>query len=368
MTRTTFLPNAERRKADRQLWFGGAFVLCWSILVLGFDGLFAWTAFRQIRTEQTWQQTTATITASSVVTDRGSKGSKTYFPRIAYAYTVGDTTHTGKTIQIGGAISSGIKAAERTVRDFPVGSIRPVFVDPANPANSALRVGLQPSTLMMLAISLPFNAIMIGAFAFLVRVRRFARDPMADWVRRDDVSVAVLRLAQWSPMTAACLTMVVISFVGLMGVMVLYQGDPPLVASAAVIGASLGGFVLSYFVKMLMDSSGRRDVLFDRTLKRISLPRRSGEIEEASLRFDQLAVSIGPDSNRVINNQPAWKLVLGDQNETGLFTLCWLSRQDARRIADWIARECGVSVRVVGRDEDEEEDSDAESLTSRPKS
>lgn len=366
MTPTIELPGAEPRKANRQLWFGWAFVLCWSIVVLGFDGFFVWTTFRQVRAEQTWKQTTATITASTIVTGRGSKGSTTYSPRIAYTYAVGDANFTGTTIQIGGFVSSGSKAAERAVREFPVGSTRPVFVDPANPANSALRVGLQPGTLMMLMFSLPFNAIMIGAFAFLLRVRRFDRDPMAAWIQRDDVNSAVLRLVQWSPMTAACLTMAVISFVGLMGVMILCRGDPPLVASAAVIGASLGGFALAYLVKMLMDSSGRRDVLFDRTLKRVSLPRRRGEIDEPSIRFDHLTLSIGPDSNRKINNQPAWKLILGDQDETDLFTLCWLSRQDARRIANWIANECGIDVRIVGHDEDEEEDSDAESVTSKP--
>lgn len=357
MTRSTKPSLAQRTKTRRQIIVGWVFVLVWSVFVVGFDSFFAWTVYRQIRAGQTWQRTIGTITASDLVTGVGSKGKTTYRPRISYTFSVGDKSFIGSTVEIGDVAGTGRKHADRIVRAYPPGSKRPIYFDPNDPGNSALLVGVQPGTLMMLMVALPFNAVLLGAAAFLFRARRLAEDPMSAWLVRDDGARAVLRLVHWAPMTAACLSLGAVSFVGVFAVMFAYDGEPPVAISGAVVGASLASFVLAYLWKKAVDASGRRDVVVDRTLKRVSLPRPRGIMSEASIRFDRLAVSIGPDSDRRINKQPAWKLVLEEAGADAPFTLHWLSRQDARRIANWIATECGVKVRDVGRESGTDDDS-----------
>ncbi|MBX3390450.1 MAG: DUF3592 domain-containing protein [Phycisphaeraceae bacterium] len=357
MTHSTRLSHAERTKLRRQILVGWIAIAFWGAFVVGFDSYFALTAFRQVRAGQTWQRTIGTITTSDIVTGVGSKGKTTYHPRVSFTYSVGSASFTGDVVEVGGMAGSGRKHADRIIQAFPLGSKRPIYFDPNDPGNSALLVGVQPGTLMMLMVALPFNAVLLGAAAFLFRARRLAEEPMSAWLVRDDGARAVLRLVHWAPMTAACFSLGAVSFVGVFAVMFAYDGEPPVAISGAVVVASLASFVLAYLWKKAVDASGRRDVVVDRTLKRVSPPRPRGIMSEASIRFDRLAVSIGPDSDRRINKQPAWKLVLEEAGADAPFTLHWLSRQDARRIANWIATECGVKVRDVGRESGTDDDS-----------
>lgn len=368
MMRSTGQSSAASKKMRRQILLGWLFAAVWSAFVLGFDAFFVSTAFQQVRSGQTWQQTMGTIDSSQIVTGTGAKGRPTYRPRVTYSYSSGGKGFTGDAVEVADAGSTTRERADRIVRSFPPGSTRPVYFDPTNPARSALLVGLQPGTLLMLLLSLPFNAVLLGGVSFLLRAQGFADNPIRKWLVRDDGNRAVMRLTQWSAATVGCLAMGVISFIGIFYVMIRFGGDPPQDGCGTVIGASLTGGLLAYVWQVTTAASGKRDLEIDRALRRISLPRGRRYSERPSIRFDRVTIAIGPDSNRKINNQPAWKLVIGESETDPQFTQHWLSRQDARRIADWIARECGVSVRVVGRDEDEEEDSDAESLTSRPKS
>jgi len=355
MTRSTTAtkPASEGRTMRRQVLLGWVFVAVWSVFVLGFDGYIVWSAARQVHAGRTWQRTMGTIASSEVVTGRGSKGKTTFRPQVKYSYSIDGKTYSGSTIEVAGASTGGRKRAERIVRDFPPAAARAVYVDPGDPSRSALVVGLQPGAIMMLMFVLPFNAVLLGGVAFLLRARGYADDPMRAWIVHDDGNRVVLRLINWAPFTVGCLAMGVISFVGLFIAMFAYDAEPPIEVSGSVIAAAIGGGLLAWAWQRAAISSGRHDVEIDRALRRVTLPRRRGTMDIQSLRFESLAIAIGPDGDRQINKRPAWKMVVGEAGAEPGFVRHWMSRPEAHRIAGWIARECGTKLKVVGNAEEE---------------
>lgn len=329
-------------KYRRQILVGWIFALVWLVFVGAFDVYVAWTAARQVIAARTWTPVPAEIISSEIISTRGRKGKTTQTPSVSYTYSVDGQQYTGSTIEAFGMPSKGKTYAQDIAGAYRQGESASIFVDPADPSQSALRVGLQPSTMRMMLFSLPFNAVLLGLIPFLFRARGYASDPTLGWVVVDTPDRAVLRLLHWEPWTVGCLAMAVASFVGVFVVLVSNRGEPPVEHVLGAIGGSITVGAVLYAWRRTAVSAGRFDVEIDRRLKRIALPRTSRGLERPSCRCDQLEVSIQPDPNRQINHAPTWQLHLRTPGSPDAFIVKWLERPAAKLIGRWVADECGV--------------------------
>lgn len=344
-------------KYRRQILVAWVFALAWLVFVGAFDVYVAWAATRQVAAARTWTPTPATIVSSEIISSRGRKGKTTQRPSVSYSYEIDGKQYTGSTIEAFGMRSGGKTYAQDVTGAYRQGASVSIFVDPADPSRSALRVGLEPATMRMLLFSLPFNAVLLGLIPFLIRARSYAADPMLGWVVVDEPHCAVLRVMHLEAWTLGCLAMGVASFVGIFVVLVSNRGEPPAEHVLGAIGGSIAVGGALYVWRRTAIASGRFDVEIDRTLKRIALPRTSRGLERAGCRCDQLEVSIQPDPNRQVNHAPTWQLHLRTPGSPDSFTVKWLERPSAKLIGRWVADECGV--RLITRPAPSEETTEA---------
>lgn len=334
-------------KVRRQLLVGWAFAAFWLLFVGGFDVYIAWTAGRQVHAAKNWQQSTATIVSSEIVTSPKRKGKTSHRPTVNYEYVIDGQRYTGSTIEAFGVQSTGRAYAQGISGAYQKGATVPVFVDPNDPKQSALRVGLQPATARMVLLSLPFNAVLLGLIPFLIRARGYAADPMRAWLVVDEPDRAVVRVLLWAPWTLGCLAMGVSSAVGIFVTLVPHKGEPPTEHVLWAIGGSVFVGLVLYAWRRAQIGSGRFDLEFDRLLGRVSLPKTKQSFENASMRFEQLEVEVAPDPDRQINHAPSWRLHLRQSGTQAGYTVYWLERPTAKLLGRWIAGECGVRLKTV---------------------
>lgn len=326
----------------RKIRLGWLFIALWGLSVGIFDGLVLWSAMRQVEAGWNWTTVPGTISSARIVSTRSSKGGTSYRPEIAYSYRVADREYSSDVVVVGDRMGSNKKRAERILATFPSGASAPVFVDPRNPERSALIVGLQSTTVRMMMFLIPFNAIFLGGALFLLRAGRYADEPMKRWILRDDGNRAILRITQCSPETLGLLCAGILGFAGLFVLEFVFGRDPSLGATALVLaGVVFAGFV-AFVWRSIAVSSGRFDIEIDRVLRRVTVPRRRGDLEESGIRFDALVVEIEEDAYRRVDRGHAWKLKLGERGKSPRYTGLWIQDTDAKRIGVWICRQCGV--------------------------
>jgi len=86
-----------------------------------------------------WPSVDGTVVESKVLTTSDDEGSDLHRPYIKYEYEAGGTRQTNDKVTVGMVYStSNIKKSQETVARYPVGRAVKVFVNPANPAESAL--------------------------------------------------------------------------------------------------------------------------------------------------------------------------------------------------------------------------------------
>lgn len=89
------------------------------------------------RSSRSWPTVQATVIDSRVV------GSKTFKPRIEYAYVIDGQRYTSRRISVGMAMSVSGNWAAEMVAACPTGSTMLVAVDPHDPAYAVMKTGLQ---------------------------------------------------------------------------------------------------------------------------------------------------------------------------------------------------------------------------------
>lgn len=93
----------------------------------------------KIKQSLNWPSVDGTVIESRVMTTTDDEGSNLYRPYIKYEYEAGGTKQTNDKFSMGMVYSaSNIKKSEETVARYPVGRAVKVYVNPANPAESAL--------------------------------------------------------------------------------------------------------------------------------------------------------------------------------------------------------------------------------------
>jgi len=335
----------------REIRLGWIFLVLWGVSVGVFDGAVLWSLSRQIHAGWTWSIVTGSVTSGRIVSTRSKRGT-TYRPEIAYSYRVGAQDFVSTDVEVASLGGSSKKRAERLLATFPAGSNPPVFIDPNNPGRSALIVGPQVPTLQMVLFLIPFNAVLIGGVAFLLRAARYVDAPMKKWILRDDGNRAVLRITQCSPETLGLLCAGILGFAGVFVLQFAFGRDPSLGATALVLASVILAGFFAFAWRSIAVSSGRFDIEIDRVLRRVTVPRGRGALEEPGIRFDDLEVQIEEDAYRRVDRGHAWKLKLGKRGKAPQYTGLWIQDTEAKRIGVWICRQCGVPLKE--RDADHE--------------
>jgi hypothetical protein len=130
--------------------------------VVGFSilGYGVWAARRSTQAAG-WPTVQGTITNVAIQTNYDSDGD-TYKVKVAYAYTVGGTAHTGSRLAFGYAGSSGRAAHEKIYEKLHNAESVAVRYDPADPSSSVLSVGIHRSIQFMLAFAIIWLAVLFG--------------------------------------------------------------------------------------------------------------------------------------------------------------------------------------------------------------
>jgi len=110
-----------------------------------------------------WPSVDGTVTESRVMTTSDDEGSNLYRPYIKYEYQAGGTKLTNDKFSLGMVYStSNIKKSQETVTRYPVGRQVKVYVNPANPAESALEQKGSTTATLVIGIVLVVLGICAG--------------------------------------------------------------------------------------------------------------------------------------------------------------------------------------------------------------
>ena len=237
------------------------FTLFWCGITGVFVGFLGRTAYQIVDARRRFVPVEATVTASRVVTSRGSKGGTNYRPVVEYTYTVAGREYHSDRYQFmpfnsASGAGPGQSAAAAVVGRCPPGAKLTVYYDPAQPESVAVSREL-PDILVFMALFLqPFLLIGIGMMiAVVLAVRDVFRAhgfrngsarrppwPIPEWgvLQREPGGASVLRgggRAVAAAMTFAFgygLTCFISIFVLMFGFMLLLEGKYGMVTPALV--------------------------------------------------------------------------------------------------------------------------------------
>jgi Protein of unknown function (DUF3592) len=184
--------------------FGGVWILGWSIVTLLFDCLLVYSVGRQLWAF-TYSTTPGKVMVSVVDEGRDSDGDASYSPKIGYCYQVEGKQYESELRRYAQISTNGRKEVERILASYPVGKEVTVYYNNASHSDAVLLRGLEGMDLLMGLFMLPFNAIMMGGWAFALawlRSDTSARPPPGVRVN-DDGLRAVLRIYPTRPWMAA---------------------------------------------------------------------------------------------------------------------------------------------------------------------
>lgn len=124
----------------------------------------------QARESAAWPSAQGIIRTSTVTSQRGSKGGRTYKPEVTYTYTVDGTEYCGDLIAYGLKGSSASRSfAQYYDNKYPEGSTVPVAYDPARPQTSVLEPGVSKRAFILVAFGAVFalNGLLFGLIGWL---------------------------------------------------------------------------------------------------------------------------------------------------------------------------------------------------------
>ncbi|MBK8475771.1 MAG: DUF3592 domain-containing protein [Opitutaceae bacterium] len=253
------------------------FALFWSALTLVFDGLIGYTAVRQL-VAQGHTVTEGTILSSSVATSEDSDGT-TYRPEVSFRYTVGERELLGTRLSYDQSFASDGEWAHKTVAGLAPGTSVKVYYNPADPADSILRPGLDGGLLFMALFLTPFNAVMVFLWAALARAvhLKWFR-PTAGGVRLEATARGTSVRLEGLPALGAGLAAVAATafasvFIVGFGAGGFHPGSTAIIAAWGVV---LGAGIVATFWQMLRNASDRGRLVFDETTGDVVLPPTHG--------------------------------------------------------------------------------------------
>lgn len=253
------------------------FGLLWTVgaVMMGMD--MGAKTYRQYQSKD-FAQAPGVIRESKVEERRGSKGKRSYSPKIRYEYRVGDKVYESSTIRFGVAVSMKGAVTEEVQR-FPFGKEVAVYYDAANPASSTLDTSLRGSDFFGLLFLTPFICIGVGLVAGGVSsiLGRFRPDEAGGTrILTSAGGRTQVRLPEIHPLFYALVTLGGLSFVCIFAVGFSTGMNPPMTSVIlswlACVVAGLVVFLREYSRLKL----GYYDLIIDSGSAMVSLPRIYG--------------------------------------------------------------------------------------------
>ena len=145
-------------------------LLCFTLFWCGITGVFVGfagvTAYRVVDAKQRFLPADGVVTASRIVTQRGSKGGTSYTPVVEYDYTVnGKTFHSDRYEFMGGS-SGDFGGSKRVVTEMvakhPAMAKVTVYYDPKCPDSAVISRDLPEALLFIMLFLQPFMLIGLG--------------------------------------------------------------------------------------------------------------------------------------------------------------------------------------------------------------
>ncbi len=114
-----------------------------------------------------WPTTQGTVVkAEAVKVGSDEEGNDEYEARIRYRYEVNGQTYEGHAITLGAHVTGDRRSAERIVAVYPEGVLVRVYYNPRNPAEAALKPGVQGDFWLFLALMAAGLLIGVGGILY----------------------------------------------------------------------------------------------------------------------------------------------------------------------------------------------------------
>lgn len=286
-----------------------------------------------------WQQTTGTI-VTSTVTSRKAKGGRRFRPAVTYEYEAAGETRTGSTIIVDESEGPSFRSESDAKNAFQQGASIPVYVDPADPKNAALVVGLQKKTIALLYLAGVLNAFAITILRPSIRSFGARADPIRYYLAEDDPSRAVLRLSHLNAIEFGVMWIGLAC--GAVGVGVLALPSS-LVTVWIGLSVVLSAGLLGGLWRFAALRAGRFDIVVDRASGFLTLPPRIGQaviVQDMAL-VDEIELRDSAASNAK-NKQPTADIYMHVADSEPRSIVRWIERGEAELIANWLRRECDL--------------------------
>jgi hypothetical protein len=308
----------------------GAFIADWYLIR---------RAMAQHASGVSWQQTTGTI-VTTTVTSRKVKNGRRYRAAVTYAYEAAGETRTGSTIVVDESEAPSFRSESAAKSAFPQGGSVPVYVDPADPTNAALVVGLQKKTIALLYFAGVLNAFALTMLRPSIRSFGVRGEPIRYYLIEDDASRAVLRLSHLNALEFGVMWIGLASIAVGLGVLLL-PSSVPMAWIGLPILAGVG--VLGFVWRFAAHRAGRFDIVVDRASGFVTFPPgigRAAVVQDMAL-VDQIELRDSTVSNSK-NKQPTADIYVHTADTEPRALAKWIERGEAELLAKWLRRECAL--------------------------
>lgn len=306
------------------------FGIFWTLFVGAIDSFIAFNVYRQLRARG-FPTTPGTVTGSKI-TSRSDSDGTTYHARIEFAYQVDGTSYNGERYRYGATGTSSRSMQQKVVRRYPVRANVPVHYNPENAGDAVLETGVNEMDMFLVLFLTPFNLVMLWlcGLAGGMIIRRIRRPPAGGVPILRRWPNIVVRLPRFSPLSAAGVTALVLSFVSIFIVAFLMDMNASMNALGITWGIILGCATGVYFWRTFVIGSGAKDLVIDGEGRGMSLPQTFGRKLDVVVPFDSIQEL---RVERVVHRGSR-----GGTSYTYAPTLDWTSPEgDSRseKLADW---------------------------------
>lgn len=317
------------------------FLLFWSAITGAFDVLATRGIAAQLHS-RSFTPTPASI-LSSEIEEHSSTDGTTYSPKITYRYSAAGAEHTSDRYSFGDMATSSHRRAKDATLRYPAGATITAYVDPADPSRATLRTGIEGTSLFMVLFLLPFNAVGIFGWKYAItRATRPAR-PAGGLLLRDDSRTALLRLSHTDAFDVFVGSLGAIAFVAIFVLAIAFGFSASTPTVAIALGIVLGLALLCTAREIRGVASGRHDLIIDRTLASITLPRRKQDFLPRTLGFDTLQAIELCEHPRADDDTATFTIRLRASSlAEPEVLLASTSEQPAKDLAAWLAAATGA--------------------------
>ncbi|WP_309888848.1 DUF3592 domain-containing protein [Archangium sp.] len=324
------------------------FLLLWSALTLGFDGVILHGLTRQLQS-MSYSRTTGTITHSTVTESSDSDGT-TYGFDVRYLYEVNGQRYQGNHYRYNQWSASNRSVAKALEQRFPLGATVPVFHDPEAPDDAVLFTGVQGFDLFMLMFMGPFNLVMLGGWAGVLSRRR--RDEVGAFMRNGRWHV---RLEKTGAVATGFMTLGLSCFMAVFIVGFPTSFHPSLPTALLTWGAIIVISVLSARRHGAKLEAGDNDLIVDEGTRRLSLPVGPDRTQRLDIPWNQVcSVSVETHTTKDSDGdtQTTWRptvmLTFANGTSRGEAIADWNDEQRATALVEWLKSRLHGAPRVSG--------------------